>query len=331
MSWLLKRVVSHKKNDKRRFSNGESSELRVKNLKSDHLQAQKKTFTRWCNAQLANIEEVEGEDKNKYLIDDLQIDLQDGIRLLKLLEVLSGEELPKPEKSGRIIIRIHRILNVGKALTFLQSKLNEPLPNIGSEDIVDGNLKLTMGLIWVIILRFKIGIIAEKEKNIQDDTELEVEIYPNQEENIPLVDNNVISPTEVKEKRKSGKKQKEHTNSTSWDDDNEDEPQIIDISKKRNKKRRSTFRRSMFRRSSYGDEQAAAPMPKRQSIRKAVLIKNTAANAKTSLLNWCRSVLKPYVELGIINEIQDFSKSWQNGVAFFSISTQNATIDNARN
>lgn len=319
MSWLLKRVVSHKKNDKRRFSNGESSELRVKNLKSDHLQAQKKTFTRWCNAQLANIEEVEGEDKNKYLIDDLQIDLQDGIRLLKLLEVLSGEELPKPEKSGRIIIRIHRILNVGKALTFLQSKLNEPLPNIGSEDIVDGNLKLTMGLIWVIILRFKIGIIAEKEKNIQDDTELEVEIYPNQEENIPLVDNNVISPTEVKEKRKSGKKQKEHTNSTSWDDDNEDEPQIIDISKKRNKKRRSTFRRSMFRRSSYGDEQAAAPMPKRQSIRKAVLIKNTAANAKTSLLNWCRSVLKPYVELGIINEIQDFSKSWQNGVAFLAL------------
>lgn len=123
----------------------------------------------------------------------------------------------------------------------------------------------------------------------------------------------------MKEKRKSGKKQKEHTNSTSWDDDNEDEPQIIDISKKRNKKRRSTFRRSMFRRSSYGDEQAAAPMPKRQSIRKAVLIKNTAANAKTSLLNWCRSVLKPYVELGIINEIQDFSKSWQNGVAFLAL------------
>eukprot|EP00833_Pecoramyces_ruminatium_P017734 jgi/Orpsp1_1/1191766/evm.model.d7180000088374.1 len=320
MSWLLKRVVSHKKNDKRRFSNGESSELRVRNLKSDHLQAQKKTFTRWCNAQLSKIEDVEGEDKNKYLIDDLQIDLQDGIRLLKLLEVLSGEELPKPEKSGRIIIRIHRILNVGKALTFLQSKLNEPLPNIGSEDIVDGNLKLTMGLIWVIILRFKIGVIAEKEKNVQDDTELEIEIYPNQDVTSPSAEDNIISSVEKKERRKSGKKQKEQTNGTSWDDeDSEDEPQIIDISKKRNKKRRSTFRRSMFRRSTYGDEQSVAPMPKRQSIRKAVLIKNTAANAKTSLLNWCRSVLKPYVELGIINEIQDFSKSWQNGVAFLAL------------
>ena len=179
MSWLLKRVQSHRKGDKRRFSNGSSSDLRVRNLNTDHLQAQKKTFTRWCNAQLAKVEDNENEDKNKYLIDDLQIDLQDGIRLLKLLEVLSGEELPKPEKSGRIIIRIHRILNVGKALTFLQSKLNEPLPNIGSEDIVDGNLKLTMGLIWVIILRFKIGVIAEKEQNIQDDVQLEVEMYPN--------------------------------------------------------------------------------------------------------------------------------------------------------
>jgi len=205
MSWILKRVVSHRKGDRRRFSNGESSELRVRNLNSDHLQAQKKTFTRWCNAQLSKVEEVEGEDKNKYLIDDLQIDLQDGIRLLKLLEVLSGEELPKPEKSGRIIIRIHRILNVGKALTFLQSKLNEPLPNIGSEDIVDGNLKLTMGLIWVIILRFKIGIIAEKEQNIQDEAELEVEIYPNQEPDVSMMEN-ITSPKEKKERRKSGKK-----------------------------------------------------------------------------------------------------------------------------
>ncbi|ORX82095.1 hypothetical protein BCR32DRAFT_292856 [Anaeromyces robustus] len=317
MSWLLKRVVSHKKNDRRRFSNGESSELRVRNLKSDHLQAQKKTFTRWCNAQLSKVEDVEGEDKNKYLIDDLQIDLQDGIRLLKLLEVLSGEELPKPEKSGRIIIRIHRILNVGKALTFLQSKLNEPLPNIGSEDIVDGNLKLTMGLIWVIILRFKIGVIAEKEQNVQDDSQLEIEIYPHQA-NMSLTEDSINSSVK-KERRKSDKKQTEKVNTTSWDDvEGENEPQIIDISKKRNKKRRSTFRRSMFRRSSYGDE-APAPIPKRQSIRKAVLIKNTAANAKTSLLNWCKSVLKPYVELGIIEEIKDFSKSWQNGVAFLAL------------
>ncbi|ORX61014.1 hypothetical protein BCR36DRAFT_407999 [Piromyces finnis] len=317
MSWLLKRVVSHRKGDRRRFSNGESSELRVRNLNSDHLQAQKKTFTRWCNAQLSKVEEEESEDKNKYLIDDLQIDLQDGIRLLKLLEVLSGEELPKPEKSGRIIIRIHRILNVGKALTFLQSKLNEPLPNIGSEDIVDGNLKLTMGLIWVIILRFKIGIIAEKEQNIQDENVLEIEVYPNQEPDLSITED-VISSSEKKERRKSAKHQST-TGTTSWDDD-EEEPQIIDISKKRNKnKRRSTFRRSMFRRSSYGDEQSTPAMPKRQSIRKAVLIKNTAANAKTSLLNWCKSVLKPYVELGIINEIQDFSKSWQNGVAFLAL------------
>jgi len=132
--------------------------------------------------------------------------------------------------------------------------------------------------------------------------------------------NQAVTNDSLNEKRISNKNQKDkNIATTSWDDGDEG-PQIIDISKKRNKnKRRSTFRRSMFRRSSYGDDQVATPMPKRQSIRKAVLIKNTAANAKTSLLNWCKNVLKPYVELGIISEVNDFSKSWQNGVAFLAL------------
>uniref|UniRef100_A0A452HJU6 Calponin-homology (CH) domain-containing protein n=1 Tax=Gopherus agassizii TaxID=38772 RepID=A0A452HJU6_9SAUR len=72
--------------------------------------------------------------------------------LIKLLEVLSGESLPKPTK-GRM--RIHCLENVDKALQFLKEK-HVHLENMGSHDIVDGNHRLVLGLIWTIILRFQI-------------------------------------------------------------------------------------------------------------------------------------------------------------------------------
>jgi hypothetical protein len=34
------------------------------------------------------------------------------------------------------------------------------LVNIRGEDIVDGNPKLTLGLIWTIILHFQVGLLA---------------------------------------------------------------------------------------------------------------------------------------------------------------------------
>uniref|UniRef100_A0A673I0A9 Spectrin beta chain n=1 Tax=Sinocyclocheilus rhinocerous TaxID=307959 RepID=A0A673I0A9_9TELE len=78
--------------------------------------------------------------------------------LIKLLEVLSGERLPKPTK-GRM--RIHCLENVDKALQFLKEQ-KVHLENMGSHDIVDGNHRLILGLIWTIILRFQIqDIIVE--------------------------------------------------------------------------------------------------------------------------------------------------------------------------
>uniref|UniRef100_A0A674AZN7 Spectrin beta chain n=1 Tax=Salmo trutta TaxID=8032 RepID=A0A674AZN7_SALTR len=82
--------------------------------------------------------------------------------LIRLLEVLSGEQLPKPTK-GRM--RIHCLENVDKALQFLKEQ-KVHLENMGSHDIVDGNHRLTLGLIWTIILRFQIqDISVETEDN----------------------------------------------------------------------------------------------------------------------------------------------------------------------
>uniref|UniRef100_A0A8C2LD47 Spectrin beta chain n=1 Tax=Cricetulus griseus TaxID=10029 RepID=A0A8C2LD47_CRIGR len=114
---------------------------------------QKKTFTKWVNSHLARV---------GCHIGDLYADLRDGFVLTRLLEVLSGEQLPRPTR-GRM--RIHSLENVDKALQFLKEQ-RVHLENVGSHDIVDGNHRLTLGLVWTIILRFQIQVIKiETEDN----------------------------------------------------------------------------------------------------------------------------------------------------------------------
>ena len=67
-------------------------------------------------------------------------------------QVISGETLPKPDRGK---MRFHKIANVNKALDYIASK-GVKLVSIGAEEIVDGNLKMTLGMIWTIILRFAI-------------------------------------------------------------------------------------------------------------------------------------------------------------------------------
>lgn len=56
-------------------------------------------------------------------VDDPFVDLADGKRLLKLLEIISGEKLAKPN-NGRM--RVHKIENVNKSLAFLHTKVSRP-------------------------------------------------------------------------------------------------------------------------------------------------------------------------------------------------------------
>uniref|UniRef100_A0A8C2YIC9 Spectrin beta chain n=1 Tax=Chinchilla lanigera TaxID=34839 RepID=A0A8C2YIC9_CHILA len=126
---------------------------RIKALADEREAVQKKTFTKWVNSHLARV---------GCHIADLYSDLRDGFVLTRLLEVLSGEQLPRPTR-GRM--RIHSLENVDKALQFLKEQ-RVHLENVGSHDIVDGNHRLTLGLVWTIILRFQIQVIKiETEDN----------------------------------------------------------------------------------------------------------------------------------------------------------------------
>ncbi|XP_048120144.1 alpha-actinin-4 isoform X3 [Alosa alosa] len=116
---------------------------------------QRKTFTAWCNSHLR---------KAGTQIDNIEEDFRDGLKLMLLLEVISGERLPKPERGK---MRVHKINNVNKALDFIASK-GVKLVSIGAEEIVDGNAKMTLGMIWTIILRFAIQDISVEETSAKE-------------------------------------------------------------------------------------------------------------------------------------------------------------------
>ncbi|VDL82358.1 unnamed protein product [Nippostrongylus brasiliensis] len=94
---------------------------------------QKKTFTAWCNSHLR---------KAGTSIELIEEDFRNGLKLMLLLEVISGEPLPRPDRGK---MRFHKIAN-----------------------IVDGNVKMTLGLIWTIILRFAIQDINVEELSARD-------------------------------------------------------------------------------------------------------------------------------------------------------------------
>ncbi|XP_076668299.1 dystrophin, isoforms A/C/F/G/H isoform X6 [Andrena cerasifolii] len=122
---------------------GDRVEEQICCIKDEREDVQKKTFAKWINSQLL---------KNHHEpISDLFVDLRDGNRLLSLLEVLTSK-LYKRER-GRM--RVHHLNNVNKALQILEQN-NVKLVNISSNDIVDGNPKLTLGLVWSIILHWQV-------------------------------------------------------------------------------------------------------------------------------------------------------------------------------
>ncbi|XP_063629074.1 dystonin isoform X8 [Cydia splendana] len=140
----------------RRQGNDSHDQVYEENLtkfKDERDAIQKKTFTKWVNKHLKKV--------NRH-VNDLFEDLRDGLNLISLLEVLSGEHLPR--ERGRM--RFHMLQNVQMALDFLRYKKIK-LVNIRAEDIVDGNPKLTLGLIWTIILHFQISdIVVGQEANV---------------------------------------------------------------------------------------------------------------------------------------------------------------------
>ncbi|EOO02221.1 putative alpha- sarcomeric (f-actin cross linking protein) protein [Phaeoacremonium minimum UCRPA7] len=111
---------------------------------------QQKTFTKWLNTKL---------EARELEVKDLVKDLSDGVLLIHLLESLSNESLGRYAAKPKL--RVQRFENANLALDFIKSR-GIQMTNIGAEDVVDGNRKIILGLIWTLILRFTISDINEE-------------------------------------------------------------------------------------------------------------------------------------------------------------------------
>ena len=81
---------------------------------------QKNTFTRWANEHLKVA---------KAVIIDLEKDLSDGLRLISLIEVLSGKKFTKFNKKPTF--RTQKFENVTQSLRFLEEQEGIKIVNIG--------------------------------------------------------------------------------------------------------------------------------------------------------------------------------------------------------
>jgi len=119
-------------------------------------EVQKKTFFNWVNSHLR---------KRGTKIDTLTNDFSDGIKLIKLLEVISNESIKIPNKNANI--RIKKVENLNAALKFIKEH-NVNLVGIGAEEVVDCNAKMILGMLWTIILRFAISDISVEELSAKE-------------------------------------------------------------------------------------------------------------------------------------------------------------------
>lgn len=81
---------------------------------------QQNTFTRWANEHLKTVDKF---------INSLETDLSDGLKLISLIEVLSGKRLPKHNKKPTF--RSQKLENVSVALRFLEHDEGIRIVNIG--------------------------------------------------------------------------------------------------------------------------------------------------------------------------------------------------------
>ncbi|RWS17903.1 Filamin-C-like protein [Dinothrombium tinctorium] len=102
--------------------NPEEEDVMEKELAEDAVwkRIQKNTFTRWANEHLKTV--------NKH-IEALESDLSDGLRVIALVEVLSGKRLPRHNK--RPTMRAQKLENVNIALKFLTTSEGIKIVNIG--------------------------------------------------------------------------------------------------------------------------------------------------------------------------------------------------------
>ena len=120
---------------------------------------QVKSFTTWVNLHLGR----EGME-----VQDLTKDLADGIKLIKLIEVISEENLgkfnPKP------ITKFQKVENLNISLKYINEFIkSQGIKNqYSAENVLEENKTLILGMIYSLIMRFAVQQVSEGDRTAKE-------------------------------------------------------------------------------------------------------------------------------------------------------------------
>ncbi|XP_058117688.1 protein abnormal spindle [Anopheles coustani] len=94
-------------------------------------------------------------DEFNYAFENLAVDLRDGVRLTRVMEII----LLREDLSGSLrvppISRLQKLHNINLALGALEQAEYQIAGNITAKDICDGHREQTMSLLWQIVYKFR--------------------------------------------------------------------------------------------------------------------------------------------------------------------------------
>ncbi|XP_071508896.1 dixin-like [Diadema antillarum] len=108
-------------------------------------QQQLQAYVAWVNSQLK-------KRPGCHMVEDLRRDMQDGVALVHLVEIVSGETLSRVDYNPSTTTVMRE--NVERVLQFMASKRIR-MHHTSAKDIVDGNLKAIMRLILALAAHYK--------------------------------------------------------------------------------------------------------------------------------------------------------------------------------
>ena len=117
---------------------------------------QLKTFLNWANSFITPV-------NPDLKILDPRTELTDGLRLICLVEALTGESLGRYHKKPKLKPQMFENINLALKMINDACKAKGLRLFYSAEDMMDGNLKLIMGMLWVCISKFMIDFIKEDD------------------------------------------------------------------------------------------------------------------------------------------------------------------------
>jgi len=103
-------------------------------------------------------------DEFDFAVTNVAVDLKDGVRLCRVMEILSGQSLTDKLRMPAMS-RFQRIHNVEMSLQSLKSSAAGPPPSeITSRDLVDGHREKTLAFLWHVIFGFELRQVLSEQR-----------------------------------------------------------------------------------------------------------------------------------------------------------------------